>query len=292
MHHKRLLFFLSSSGVVMLSLGLLLVLALPVNAQCGSQASSCKNCHEVQAEDPVNNDGTGWHESHAFGDFCYMCHAGNPQATDVDGAHTGMVPPLEDVEASCVQCHPDDLADRAQVYATTLNISFGMGGSSGSGGDSGGSSDEAPADFWGSEPTAAVEPTPVAAQVVIGIPASNELVVNDPNLVDYVQRYNEIVLGERPVNMGNIVLIGLIALLVVGGGGFVIINELRRATLTKQVDGVYPADVVDMLPALAGLKAETRKSLQKLVQNPKQTAAVVGLISTLGSEDKPEDSAS
>ncbi len=292
MHHKRLLFFLSSSGVVMLSLGLLLVLALPVNAQCGSQASSCKNCHEVQAEAPVNNDETGWHESHAFGDFCYMCHAGNPQATDIDGAHTGMVPPLEDVEASCVQCHPDDLTDRAQVYATTLNISFGMGGSSSSGGDSGGSSEEAPADFWGSEPAAAVEPTTVAAQVVIGIPASNELVVNDPNLVDYVQRYNEIVLGERPVNMGNIVLIGLIALLVVGGGGFVIINELRRATMTKQVDGVYPADVVDMLPALAGLKAETRKSLQKLMQNPKQTAAVVGLISTLGSEDNPEDSAS
>ncbi|MEJ2352930.1 MAG: hypothetical protein P8Y03_24345, partial [Anaerolineales bacterium] len=38
------------------------------SAQCGSQASSCKNCHEVQGEDPVNNDGTGWHESHAFGD--------------------------------------------------------------------------------------------------------------------------------------------------------------------------------------------------------------------------------
>ena len=53
---------------------------------------------------------------------------------------------------------------------------------------------------------------------------------------------------------------------------------------------IYTADF--LLPALAGLKAETRKSLQKLVQNPKQTAAVVGLISTLGSEDKPEDSAS
>ena len=53
------------------------------------------------------------------------------------------------------------------------------------------------------------------------------MVVNDPNLVDYVQRYNEIVLGERPVNWGNIILIGLIGLVVVGGGGFVIFNEMR-----------------------------------------------------------------
>ncbi|MCB8981602.1 MAG: hypothetical protein H6657_29695, partial [Ardenticatenaceae bacterium] len=57
------------------------------NAQCGSSASSCKNCHEVQAVDPVNNDGTSWHEAHAFGDFCEFCHAGNVQATDEAGAH-------------------------------------------------------------------------------------------------------------------------------------------------------------------------------------------------------------
>ncbi|MBK8025794.1 MAG: hypothetical protein IPK19_31485 [Chloroflexi bacterium] len=127
MHHKRLLVSLTSGGLSMLSLGFMLLLAQPVDAQCGSQASSCKNCHEVQAQAPVNNDGTGWHGSHAFGDFCYMCHAGNPQATEVDSAHTGMVPPLSDVEASCVQCHPDDLTDRAQVYATALNVEFGRG---------------------------------------------------------------------------------------------------------------------------------------------------------------------
>ena len=50
-------------------------------------------------------------------------------------------------------------------------------------------------------------------------------------MVDYAQRYNEIVLGERPVNWGNIALIGLIALVVVGGGGFVLFNEDTPAPL-------------------------------------------------------------
>ena len=54
----------------------------PASAQCGSSASSCKNCHEVQGQDAVNADGTGWHQSHAFGDFCYICHAGNNQSMD------------------------------------------------------------------------------------------------------------------------------------------------------------------------------------------------------------------
>lgn len=284
MHHKRLLFSLTSSGLLMLVFGLLLVVQ-PVDAQCGSQASSCKNCHEVQAVDPVNNDGTGWHQSHAFGDFCTMCHAGNPQATDEDGAHTGMVPPLEDIAASCEGCHPDDLVDRAQVYALALNIELNPDGGS-SGGDAavGGGGDTA------------VSSTPVPVQqVVIGVPASNELAVDDPNLVDYVQRYNEIVLGEREVNYGNVALIVLIAVVVLAGGGFVLVNEIRRAAaghFVKAVDGQYPADVVDMLPAISGLKAETRKSLNQIVADPKKADAVVGLIKSLTPNDKPEDSVS
>ena len=107
--------------------GIALVTVQPVKAQCGSQASSCKNCHEVQAKDPVNNDGTSWHQSHAFGDFCYICHAGNNQATDKVAAHTGMVSPLADVKASCAQCHPNDLQARAQVYATKLGVQIGAG---------------------------------------------------------------------------------------------------------------------------------------------------------------------
>src|SRR3990170_1813960 len=99
------------------------------SAQCGSQASSCKNCHEVQGQDPVNNDGTGWHQSHAFGDFCYLCHAGNNQSMDKAESHAGMVPPLSDVEAGCQSCHPADLMEKAQVYATALGVEVGTSGS-------------------------------------------------------------------------------------------------------------------------------------------------------------------
>ena len=122
-----------------------LAIGQPVEAQCGTQASSCKNCHEVQGELPVNNDGTGWHESHAFGDFCYVCHAGNQQATDMTEAHTGMVAPLSDIDASCKMCHAADLQDRAMVYASILNVSLGDGGSASSEPTNPPSDD----DFWG-----------------------------------------------------------------------------------------------------------------------------------------------
>ncbi len=126
MLHKRISFLLSLSGLL-LALSVVLLGAPAVFAQCGSEASTCKDCHEVQGQDPVNNDGTSWHESHAFGDFCYICHAGNQQAPTADAAHEGMVPPLSDVKASCQACHPNDLMDRAAVYATTLGVSLDDG---------------------------------------------------------------------------------------------------------------------------------------------------------------------
>lgn len=262
-----------------------------VELQCGSQASSCKNCHEVQANDPVNNDGTGWHESHAFGDFCIFCHAGNDQATEETAAHMGMVPPLSDVKSACQQCHPDDLMDKAQVYATTLNIKIGDGASPTISADP----TSTPAAASGAlettlvPPTAQVQPT---TQPAVSVPSNNEIVVNDPNTVDYVQRYNEIVLGERPVNWGNIILIGLIGLVVLAGGGFVILNELRLHTVTletKKVEGEYPADVVEMLPALAGLQMRTREVLKHILSNPKKTDKVLNAIDGLVSDKDSEE---
>jgi hypothetical protein len=110
MQQKNKAFFLMFAGLALvIAASIFLMTATPVNAQCGSQASSCKNCHEVQTEMPVNADGTGWHQSHAFGDFCYLCHAGINQATDKAAAHEGMVAPLADVQAACQQCHVADL---------------------------------------------------------------------------------------------------------------------------------------------------------------------------------------
>ncbi len=261
-----------------------------VNLQCGSQASSCKNCHEVQAKDPVNNDGTGWHESHAFGDFCIFCHAGNDQATDESAAHRGMVPPLSDVKSACQQCHPDDLMDKAQVYATKLNVKVGDGAS------------PTPAAAPTNTPAAAsssvqaTQPPTVQVQSTVqspvSVPSNNEVVVNDPNAVDYVQRYNEIVLGERPVNWGNVILAGLIGLVVLGGGGFVILNEARLHSValeTKKIEGEYPADVVEMLPAIAGLQTRTREVLKHILSNPKKTDKVLNAIDGLVSDKDSEE---
>lgn len=273
MQRKNLFAMMIAAGVLLvLTTGLWLATAQPVSAQCGSQASSCKNCHEVQGQDPVNNDGKPWHQSHAFGDFCYICHAGNQQATDKTAAHTGMVPPLSDVKASCQQCHPNDLMDRAQVYATALGVQIGEGGSS------------SPA----SAPTENAAPA-ASAQPAAGTPATTQLDVNDPNLVDYTQHYDEIVLGKHPINWGNAILMVMIGLVVVGGGGFVITNEkLVKLSFgdTKKVEGEYPAEVVDMLPSITALKSQSRKSLKNILENPRKTEKVLGLIDEVVSEEK------
>lgn len=124
MNRKRLFLVLAS-----LSVALLVFVAAWGNAQaqCGSSMSSCKNCHEVQGQDPVNDKGA-WHQQHAFGDFCEFCHAGDVQAKDKDAAHQGMVDPMGDVKASCQGCHPDDYMDRAQQYASALGITISGGG--------------------------------------------------------------------------------------------------------------------------------------------------------------------
>jgi hypothetical protein len=283
-----------------LTLLLVALIGQPVAAQCGTQASSCKNCHEVQGQDPVNNDGTSWHESHAFGDFCYICHAGNQQATDETEAHTGMVPPLSDIQASCQMCHATDLNERAEVYAVALGIDLNSAGSDAATPTSAPSSD----DFWGSggDSSASVEPTAVPvsndeSQTTSSTNtsfSSQELVVDDASMVDYTQRYNEIVLGQRPVNWGNVALAGLIGLLVLGGGGFVIVNEIRLNTTlgeTRPVEGEYPADVVEMLPVLAALKINTRRALRRILANPQKADQVLNLIDTVVSDEDTEEHA-
>jgi hypothetical protein len=243
----------------------------------------------VQAKDPVNSDGTGWHESHAFGDFCIFCHAGNDQATDETAAHTGMVPPLSDVKSACQQCHPDDLMDKAQVYATKLNVKIGDGAVSSNAAPTNTPSAASGAVQATQPPTVEVQLT---TQPAVSAPSNNEVVVNDPNTVDYVQRYNEIVLGERPVNWGNVILAALIGLVVLGGGGFVILNEVRLRTValeTKKVEGDYPADVVEMLPAIAGLQMRTRDVLKHILSNPKKTDKVLNVIDGLISDENSEE---
>jgi len=290
MQHKKLFVMPVIAGIlIVIASGIALALTKPAHAaqcgaqvssvlaQCGSQVSSCKNCHEVQEKKPVNNDGTPWHTSHAFGDFCYICHGGNQQATDETAAHTGLVSPLSDIQASCAQCHPNDLQARAQVYATKLGVQIGSSSASGS-------SNGTPATTASAAPASSntsATPQPVAVQ-------QSALSPNSPDLVNFVQRYNENVLGQYPINWGNVILLIMIGALLIGGGALVISREgLVKVSFkdTKPVEGEYPADVVEMVPQIAKLKPNARKSLRRLLEKPDATAEVLTSIDKL-TDDK------
>ena len=305
MQHKKLFVMPMIAGIlIVIASGIALAITRPAHAaqcgsqassvlaQCGSQISSCKNCHEVQEKKPVNNDGTPWHTSHAFGDFCYICHGGNQQATDETLAHTGMVDPLSDIKASCQSCHPSDYQTKAQVYATKLGVQIGSGSASAATGSSNGTPTATAATATTSPAAASsntsATPQPISVQ-------QSALSPNSPDLVNYVQRYNENVLGQYPINWGNVILLVMIGALLIGGGALVISREgwvkmsVKMAFKdTKSVEGEYPADVVDMVPQIAKLKPNARKSLRRLLEKPDATAEVLTSIDKL-TEGKSSD---
>ena len=273
MHHRRFAFWLFTAGLMfILATGVFFLLPpQPVSAQCGSQASSCKNCHETQAQDPVNNDGSTWHTQHAFGDFCYLCHAGNNQATDKVASHTGMVDPLADVVAACKSCHAKDYEAKAQIYATTLGVTFASGSA-------------APTDVPG-------KPAAASSAIVTAAPAAQAAVIPVADMVDYSRRYDEVALGKKPVNVGNVIVIGLIAALLLGGGFFIARREgWFKVSFqdTKTIQGSFPADVVDMVPELAKLKPAARKDLRQILANPGLAAELFAFVNKLtGKENTP-----
>jgi hypothetical protein len=292
---KHHLLILAGLGFLLLS-GL--YLAWPsanAKAQCGSQASSCKNCHEVQGNDSVNSDGTGWHQSHAFGDFCYICHAGNNQSMDKATAHTGMVAPLSDVKAACQSCHPNDLMARAQVYATALGVQVGEGG---------GASGAAPTAAAGSTMTQTVTTSGGGAATTGGQTASGAgggmgLVTGSGEVVDYNQQYAETVLGQRTFNWGNVILVVLILLVAVGGGAFVVYNERKRRGLRmlppKSISAgakeaelpnleAYSPEVVALLPKIAQLDPLSLHDLKRLLDDPDNASQLLHSLSRLDPE--------
>ncbi len=273
MHHRRLAFGMITAGLLLiLSIGFFFLLpAQKVSAQCGSQASSCKNCHETQAQDPVNNDGTAWHVSHAFGDFCYLCHAGNNQATDKTAAHTGMVDPLKDVVAACKSCHAADYPAKAQIYATTLGVTI---------------SDTSAASVQAAgQPVAATTAVPASAPAAV-----SAAVIPAADLVDYSQRYNQVALGQQPLNVGNLILIVMIAAMLFGGGYFVLRREgwLKVSFQeTSTIQDSYPADVIDMVPELSRLEPAARKNLRQILSKPATATELFALVAKLIKKEEP-----
>ncbi len=281
-------------GILMLVGFLFLLPGSRAAAQCGSQASSCKNCHETQGQDSVNNDGTGWHTGHAFGDFCYACHGGNNQSTNKDEAHTGMVPPLSDIKTSCQGCHPNDYTERAQKYADALGVKLGEGGA-------------------GAQTTAAPttpQPTGQATQAAAPV-AGNTSSTNGPSsaapsspsgsgiIVDYNQQYAQTVEGKLNINWGNVILGLMIALVAIGGGAFVFANERKlrglplfnkaqKKTLAAEaalpvVEG-YSPDVLALLPLVSRLNPMGLHALKRILQNPEQANEMLHSLAQLDPE--------
>jgi hypothetical protein len=265
-------------GAILIAGFFLLLPATDTSAQCGSQASSCKNCHETQSEDPVNSDGTAWHTQHAQIDACVSCHAGNPQSTDKTQSHTGMVPWYSDVKAGCFSCHPDDYMQLAQEYATTLGVTLGEAG------------------------TVPVSETPEVTTettaTVVTEPSGGGMVISEPGTIDYVQQYNETVLGEHPINWGNVIVVLLILAILFGGGAFVYWNERRRRGLkgffpqkaAQPVEGVIPvvegysSEVTELLPLIAKLNPVGLHALKHILANPDQANEMLPALSHLDPE--------
>jgi hypothetical protein len=266
------------SGVILLFIALALVPTSPAEAQCGSQASSCKNCHEVQGQDPVNSTGE-WHTQHAFGDFCAFCHAGNVQAMEAETAHAGMVEPLADVNAGCAACHPEDALDLGKVYGVALGVEVGSGGGAPRGGAPGGG----------------VE---VAAGSPVEAEAPPALIAPEAGVIDFNQRYAETVLGQREVNVGNVILSILIALLILGGGGYIVWRERRARLASRQqtpdhvqhpaplpgpasaIEGISP-EVAALLPMLEAMNPLGRRALARLLEDPATTSDLLYRLSRL-----------
>lgn len=294
MHRRRIFAALVAIGVlIVVTTAVALLVVQPAQAQCGSQASSCKNCHETQGKKPVNNDGTAWHQSHAFGDFCYICHFGNNQATDEVAAHAGMVSPLADVKASCAQCHPNDLQARAQVYAVKLGIQIGAVASPAA---SAATSAAPGAASTTAQPAASPNVAPAspasAAAPETAAFAPSGAPLADANLTDYVTRYNQQVLNQQPTNWGNVILWGLVILLLLGGALFVNRREGWLSvsfTEKKPLDKDFPTDVADMAAQIAHLSPASRKSLAHLLDRPEATSALLSALDRLSTDESSGD---
>jgi hypothetical protein len=222
-------------------------------AQCGSQASSCKNCHEVKGEDPVNSNGE-WHTAHAFGDFCEFCHGGNVQATDEATAHQGLVAPLDDIKTNCSSCHADDYQTRAKTYATALGVTIGA---------SDGGSTPPPADSAASSNTA-TQPTQQVAQQAPA-PAATPTYAE---VTDYVAAYRAA--NPLPPSTGTIFTGLMLGLTVVGGGAFVYWNEKRLRSMPRPAPGEAPLDeqaqeIANLQPILKKLDTESLRALRTLL---------------------------
>jgi hypothetical protein len=72
----------------------------------------------------------------------------------------------------------------------------------------------------------------------------------------------------------------------------VIINEkLVKLSFgdTKKVEGEYPTDAVDMLPSISRVSSTGRKTLSRVLENPKKAEKVLDLMDAVISSDEERE---
>lgn len=269
--HNRALILITLACAAFFATAFLL-LPRSAGAQCGSSASSCKNCHEVQAKAPVNTQGA-WHTQHAFGDFCEFCHAGNVKAKDQTAAHTGMVEPLADAQGSCQSCHPDNYMDRAQTYAAALGVTFGASGANANATPAAGASGATNASNSGA---ATADNTTECGPA---LPTSGQVI--DVNAV-YAG------LDEATKSMlGNAALLGLIGVVLVVLLGLIwhfekplprVMAYLKKSANAPVLQTVTPEGIIIPIPPEAARQPEYR-NLERALAN--SDAETVGAVSKL-----------
>lgn len=246
---KRSFWLLMAVAVPLTLLGFL-AWPRPVEAQCGSSASSCKNCHEVRREAPVNQKGA-WHTGHAFGDFCEFCHGGNVKGKDKAAAHVGVSRAIVDVKASCLSCHPNDYAAKAEVYAAMLGKPLGTGD--------------------------AAKPQDAAAPVAVGTEPCGPAAPGGGETIDLAKVYAASVTPPAG-NVGNVILLGMIAGTFLLLGGLVwhyerplprVVGAFRQLLATPDLAAVSDGDQA-ALAAFAG-RPELAKAVSQLMSADPET---------------------
>ena len=258
----------------------------PASAQCGSSASSCKNCHEVKKQAPVNTKGA-WHTAHAFGDFCEFCHAGNVKAKEKAAAHVGLLSPLSDVKGGCQSCHPNDYLDRAKKFADTLGVEIGSASS--------------PARMTAS-------PSGVVDLASDGTAPCGSSGSNGGQLIDLNKIYAAGMSELPPTNVGNMVVLVLIGATVLTFGGLAAHYEhplergraAWRSLLATPVFATSPAPTTSrpelsaLMPLLASSDADTLRAVTEILADREHGPKIVQALShmdlqtlaTLGESDQ------
>lgn len=123
--------------------------------------------------------------------------------------------------------------------------------------------------------------------------------ISQPGTIDYVQQYNQTVLGKVSINWGNVILAVIILGFLFGGGAFVYWNERRRRGLkgfftsravkapakggAPVIEG-YSSEVSALLPLIARLNPVGLHALKRILENPGQANEMLHALSHLDPE--------